>query len=280
MRRHPRRRLRPGLTRASLAAFAAAVLAPAAIADTAPPAGPLPPDLQALEQQAKSLQISSEHMRLTEDIAGSGFAGPFLTVDVQVSERPLAAELNLGVAGRKFEERVIGTTLYVKDPAIGRRDGGRPWVRVPKRGISELTGLAPNAISNGPQSQDVLTSLLTQLAPQNIKEVGPSTANGQPATEFTGTTNFRTLIAGSGSKVSKQLQKALKKLGSATITLDLFVAANGLPTRTVLAIDPKVAPITETVDILAINIPVAVQAPPLRQTIGYKKVRKLLHNRL
>jgi hypothetical protein len=269
------------LARAALTAVAAAALAPAAVADTPPAATPLPPDLQALEQQAKQLQISSEHVRVTEEIGGSGLSGPLVTADLQLREQPLAAEVHLNVVGSKLEERVIGTTLYVNDPAVGRRDGGRPWVRVPKRGISELSGLAPSAISNGPQTQDVLTSLLTQLAPQNIKEVGPSTANGQPATEFTGTIDLaKLLVASLGPKLAKQLQQQTKALGGLTTTLDLFVAANGLPTRTVIAVNSKTAAFTITVDILAINIPVAVHAPPSRRTVPYSKVRKLLHGRL
>jgi hypothetical protein len=268
------------LARASLVAAAFAALASAAVADTPPAAAPLPPDLQALEQQAKQLQISSEHIRVAEEIGGGSFTGPLLTADVQLRAQPLAAEVHLSVVGSKLEERVIGTTLYVNDPAIGRRDGGRPWVRFRKRGMSELTGLAPSAITNGPQSQDVLTSLLSQLAPQNIKEVGPSTANGQPATEFTGTIDLAKLIAGFGSKVSKQLQQEMKALSGVTTTLDLFVAPNGLPTRTVIAFNSKTTAFTITDDILAHNIPVAVHAPPSRRTVAYSKVRKLLHNRL
>lgn len=195
----------------------------------------------------------------------------------------MAAEVRLNVAGSRLEERVIGTTLYLNEPAIARRDGGRPWVRIAKRGLSELTGIAPSAITNGPtangpQTQDVLTSLVTQLAPQSIKEVGPSTANGQPTTEFTGTIDLTKLVAGLGPKLAKQFQQLAKSLNGLTTTLDLFVAANGLPTRTVIALNSKTLALTITEDILAINIPVAVHAPPSRRTVPYAKVRKKLHS--
>lgn len=268
------------LARTSLVAVAAAALAPAAAADTPPATTTLPPDLQALEQQAKQLQINSQHIRLAVDLGGGTFSGPLVSGDILVSRTPAAAEVHLTAPGVKLEERVIGTTLYVNDPAIARRDGGRPWVRVAKRGISELTGIAPNAISNGTPTQDVLTSLLTQLAPQNIKEVGPSTANGQPATEFTGTVDLATAASGIAPKLAKQFQQLVKQLGSVMTTLDLFVAPNGLPTRTILAINAKGIAVTVTEDILAINIPVAVQAPPARKTVAYAKVRKLLHGHL
>jgi hypothetical protein len=110
--------------------------------------------------------------------------------------------------------------------------------------------------------------------------VGPSTANGQPATEFTGTIDLTKEVSGIGPKLAKQFQQLVKQLGSVTTTLNLFVAANGLPKRTVLAINAKNVAVTVTEDILAINIPVAVHAPPSRRTVAYSKVRKLLHNRL
>jgi hypothetical protein len=140
---------------------------------------------------------------------------------------------------------------------------------------------------------------------QNVQEVGPTTVDGQAVTEFTATIDRQALaggvIGGGTRKTSKgsanmspkpsgkpkprmggkpRMRKLrVRKLRLLPTKLELFIAPSGVPVRTNIVTGRHGSAATITTDILAINIPVVVQPPPVNATISLAQFRTLLRKR-
>jgi len=296
---------------AVLASAAAAPAAPAA--ETAPtPAQTVvqtqatpPPDLQALEQKMEQLQVNSERFSLVIDLGNTslfGKSGPsfplFGGASGELSISPQEASFTTGFLGITAPERLIGGTLYTRQPDIAREDGGRPWVSSEHQKLPRAIGVDPLDVGGANGTGGAFTGLVELVSSgQSFLEVGPTIVEGQPVTEFTASIEAAKLPSGRSAEIAKKLEK----LGKTQVEVALFIAPDGLPVRTSLAItaDPRTfntslaiasgprtfgtglaivsGPQTfdTTFDILAINFPVSVQAPSASETISKAQLRKL-----
>jgi hypothetical protein len=267
----------------------AAVAAPAPAADAAAPAPAvpsptvtsIPAPVQPLVAKIEQLPVNSERYSETTHADGT------LTVKVHGKRRKetkhltkvLFGEASLApLVGKTFRKGqsgplstiVIGSTLYSYSPSIARKDGGRPWVRLTGLGSGGLFpfhgGLAPRVevSAGGTGSYAELIDLLA-TADGNVKVVGPATVDGQPTTELTAAVNPLALLKGGSPK----------EIQSVTEALTVFVAESGLPVRVIRSTHLGPIALTETTDVLALNVPVAVKAPPKDKTIGEAKLMKL-----
>ncbi len=301
---------RSGLTR--ILSYAALFLAPlsgtivdagrASASTSSPPPVPvaaLPPELQALEQKTLQLQLTSERFLLTENLTGTGTsggplggliastAGSFELVGVTGEESfvPQEASFQASFIGLKSNGRLIGTTLYLEEPFIAPEDGGRPWVEEPNQHLEqaigvELGALGGSAGSAAAQQFGKLIEALNQA--RSIRQLAPTSIDGQLATPFGASVELRKLATLSAAK-----KRALLKLFEPLVHLEVFFAGDGLPVRTRLAVvfrphrgEPRSELIAQS-EVLAVNIPVApVQAPPADKTISESRLEKLLKRKL
>jgi hypothetical protein len=214
-------------------------------------------------------------------------------------------------------ERVIGNTIYTYTPSLDRHDGGRPWLRS-KQPSPELNGesaglpalsdaLAPMLSAGGGRNASAapFAKLIEDVnGALSVQEVGPMTVDGQQVTEFTASLSFAKLLSRkqleaftkslsslgellspTGSpkqreEVKKHNEETTKKLSEATVELELFIAPSGLPVRMISVFGGRSAGIGGEEDILALEVPVHVHAPPARETIGQAQLRKLDRKRL
>jgi hypothetical protein len=298
------------LTRVTVLAVAALAVFPAAsratsgsprassVATAAAPAAVIPPDLQALEQKMLQLQITSERFSLTETVAGSGApSGPLggfggaighaastfdlLTATGEASFTPQQASVQISFLGLKLNARLIGTTLYLEEPFIARLDGGRPWVEEPNQHAEQANGteLTPLGGASAAQAFGKLIELLNRA--RSIQGLGQMTIDGQSTAAFAATLEVgKTLSTLSGAR-----KRSLVKLLQPLARLEVFIAEGGLPVRTrlTLAFRPHRGERGELItqsDILAVNIPVVVQAPPAAETISQAQLKRLLKHRV
>ncbi len=270
-----------------LAVLSAAALVPAAaLASPAPqrarvsaasaPAV-LPPDLVALEQRMSEVQLTSERFVLSEWIAGGGlpkelaallpkgeFAHGLLTLS------PPAGEVTLILFGEKLSMKVVGGIVYLDVPAIAKRDGGRPWVKLARRDFHKYFGGAlgvEGASQPGPVAVDPFAALRARLnGALSISELGPSTVDGQP-------------VMGFEAKLAPLVTKVVIRRRHVTIRstqkLEVFLAATGVPVRTRMISTTEGVRDTTGVDIPAINEAVVVEAPAAAQTITLSEVAAL-----
>lgn len=207
--------------------------------------------------------------------------------------------------GAPSKERVIGNTVYTYTPSALRYDGGRPWVRSKRVSSSQsgggsagLEGLSDPSAPFAKLIEDVNGAL-------SVQEVGPMTIDGQQVTEFTVSLTMATLLPGKrlerfikafsslgeilspDNHSSKQREEAkqhreeqAKKIREIPVEIELFIASNGLPARTITVLGNRKEAIGGEQDILALEVPVDVHAPPARETIGETQLRKLRARRL
>lgn len=222
----------------------------------------------------------------------------------------LSAGHTLG--GSASTERMIGKTIYTYKPSVASYDGGRPWVRskakpAPKPGSDNaklsavIDSLSPTFAGGGTGGTSGLFSkLIEELGEaQSIQEVGPATVDAQQVTEFTASISLAKLLSpmqlegitkSNGSlgellspigspkqreEAKQHNEEAAKKLSETTVDLELFIAPSGLPVRTISVLGGRSEGIGVEEDILALEIPVVVHAPPARETINEAQLSRL-----
>jgi hypothetical protein len=259
----------------------------------------LPSQLQALEQKMEALQINSE--RYSQTIRGTAVTE---SVELKTSteqirkhkhgkriRRRKLAPVNIAEFGEaslspdegalfaspnasRPLEITIGPTIYFYMPTIAPRDGGRPWVRLNfgalSTGISfPYHGQSTEVNAGGKGTYAGLINLLA-TAIGAVRMTGPVMVDGQQTTEFTVPVEPLTLIRGLSPKELASLRKHMP-----AETLDVFLAESGLPVRVIRSIDSGSNAISQTTDILALNIPIHVTRPAARRTISAARLNKL-----
>lgn len=201
---------------------------------------------------------------------------------------PPASMLTNKVKGHAVREWSIGRTLYTYMPSVARVNGGRPWVRsrqtpTPKPQDRSLLSELPDAL--GPtfstggrgRSVSVFAKLIGDLGEAlSIQEIGPATVDGQDVTEFIASMSLTSLLGGPLSP--RELEEA-NGTGGSTAQMELFIAPDGVPVRTIGVFERDDKGLAVVEDILGIDIPVMVHAPPASKTIGEAQLRRIQRRR-
>jgi len=267
-----------------------------------PAPAPVPPDLQALEQKMLALQLTSERFSTTVSVAetpkvkgpvggfkhifgrASSLAIPLATEAGEVSfGTPLQASVDGTAFGIAISARLIGTTLYTREPFISQLDGGRPWVEERNKSLSQALGSEP-AGPGGYEGEagaglKTLGALIGRA--RSIAELGPANVDGQAVTRFKLSIPLTALLKPSHSRKQRLRARLQRKLFAPLVSIELFLTETGLPVRTgfVLYIRHDKGELIEQSDVTAIDIPVLVQAPPVAETIGAAQLHRLIHRR-
>lgn len=267
----------------------------------------VPPDLAALEQQTAALQANSERFSFQEEISlGDGLFGRGIPLDLivagkgEASDSPPQAAAEAGLFGLAAEPvRVIGETTYRYERSAAHVDGGRPWVRSRTKKTQGSNPLEPGGLAGGDQSgrQGTFTKLIEQLnGALSIEESGPVTVDDQRVTEFDASLDPAPLLAElqahSKAKAPQHPLNSLLHIPSVggpqsagkpepapTLELELFIAPNGLPVRARETLSVEGATIAMRIDLLAINVPVHVMAPPTAETIDEVQLKRIERRR-
>jgi hypothetical protein len=259
-------------------AAAAPLLALAAPA----PAAPAPPaELSSVEQKMSELQVSSARLAGKIELVGRKLPSKLsalrsLTVSFsgEESTSPPAATVTETTLGKSITVMEVGQALYLRDPAIAKLDGGKPWVQA---SVSS-TGLAGGSLglgAAGNQSHPFSGEATLLRSATGVRSLGPGTVDGQSVTGFAGSVSPAKLAEG---QIPAKLQASLRRLRyKLTGSFEVFVAADGEPVRTVARIGIGPIAMRVSLDVLATDFPVApVAAPPASETITAAEARTLL----
>jgi hypothetical protein len=301
------------------AALAAAAPPPSPLLPAPTPAPTVvPPALQALEQKLAQIHLNSVSFSTRLDlevdnssssssssIAVSASAASSHTVVIATSgviglAPPMLSSVstieglasNEALDGASLQERRIGATIYVYDPSAASHDGGRPWIRSTRSRSEEklaakfaplsdalnplLAGLErPTATSTGP-----FAPLLEELdQEQSIQETGPATVDGQQTLGFTLTLSSAKLLDRISSPKERRRPNEGGQSPDTDFTLELWLAPSGLPVRTVTKNGGHGEEFNLQEDILGLEVPVLVHAPPASKTIGQAQWIKIERRR-
>jgi hypothetical protein len=217
----------------------------------------------------------------------------------------MAANITLKLAGHAAYFRQVGSTAYLYLPSFAPYDGGRPWIVAGTSEGGPLFGGNPGSLSDPVAGSQEEASPLDALSngddgfagvikavngARSVSELGAGTVDGQSVL------GFRAVLdpAAFEPKPSKRVghRPAIKgrprgvrvRPVKRTLDLEVFVAADGLPVRTVVTQTttsgrgPTVR-LTATLDLPEINFPLVIEAPPASQTITQARFAAIEHRR-
>ncbi len=209
---------------------------------------------------------------------------PFLTADFEASVSPKLAVIRGEIlGGLSFQERIIGEQVYTRSPLLAQSDRGKPWLYISPAEEAEAKAeskkgtaageSSPSSELPGPESAESGFGGLIKLLDhaRSVIEVGPREVDGQQTIEFEAELRSAELGGGSSSKAPKPVKKALRR---SELTLELYLASDGLPVRTRLQMTLGKVGLSVVSDILATEIPVSVLPPPASETITGAELKK------
>lgn len=278
-------RIVSALSRLSLTIVAlCATLVPSASAAVAPP-----PELAPLLQKTSELQINSERFSGEVSILPrklprklSALGGLKLKLSGEESTSPEAAAVTSTILNRSISLRLVDKTIYIREAAIAKHDGGRPWVKLDAQSSGKLfsanpslgsgTGLGSSGGASGSRFE-LQTALLK--ASKDVRSLGTSTIDAQTVTGFAGTVDPKQIER---SQLSAKLRReVLSSHVRPAARFEVFIAPNGLPVRSNVVLALGKVRVKVTSDVLAINFPVGpVAPPPASETIAAAELEKLV----
>jgi hypothetical protein len=259
-----------------------AVPAGAATTVTSPPTvASIPAAVQPLIAKIEALPVNSERYTVTTHASGVKTVklpggkrrkvskSVSMSATGEASLAPLAAKLYKKGSSGQLGSVAVGSKVYIYAPSPKHK--GRPWLRL--GGVSAATlfpfhGQGDPAVEVNAGGTGTYAELIDLLATANgaVTVAGSSVVDGQQTTELEATVRPLALIRGTTSKEGGEL----------TEQLEAFVTETGLPVRVSRSERLSGISVSETTDILAVNVPVVVKAPPASKTISGAKVLKRL----
>jgi hypothetical protein len=121
--------------------------------------------------------------------------------------------------------RLVGKSVYVGSPALARRTGGKPWIKVPASKLGkQFRDLRDQADQMDPRSQ---VQMMT--ASKDVREAGKKTVGGVQTTHFTGTYRTEEALGKLSAEQRASAQKAIKQAGLDRLGFDLWLDDQQLP---------------------------------------------------
>jgi len=230
----------------------------------------VPTDLQTLVQRSQHLSVPSVILTAQDTVSRAGKMTARVAIDAKWRVSPPEVEAKSAGLGFSSDTRSLGDIVYWEPPGqitalipgLRSRLHGRRWIRFTRteflksQGASALPRFgpaAPNLVA--PAGLAALVAVET-----NIVENGPTTVDGQPVTEFTGTANPSTL--------SHDFQDGFldpDSPPSASVVLD--IEPDGLLKRATITGATGGAQLALSADVISIASPVIVQRPSPTDTI-------------
>jgi hypothetical protein len=254
------------------------------------PSSPMPAALAELVQKMSELRPSTARLALTLDLKAQDPNAPGKTISVLMSgllaevgvEPPTAAVTTSSGAGSGEKVRLVHGHVYIYLPFLDRFDGRRPWVEMSEaryeRDDAAGVGVAFARQTNA--RVDPFASVIAEIDDSHdFRELGPSDVHGQAVTGFAMTPLPSTPPtpgqSGLTAKQEAELQAAARRLGKSTSTIEVFIAADGLPVRTRITVTLGPIATVASEEVTATDFPLIVAPPPARQTIGFRALREI-----
>jgi hypothetical protein len=278
-----------GLLLATAPGSGLAAASPVATAPSPPtaPALGMPPALAELTQKMSQLRPSTVRMSLTVGLQAADPKAPGGKASVVMSrvlvkvgiEPALASVTTLGELGGE-KVRLVNGEVYEYLPFLDRFDGRRPWVKMSRARYERLEGAqaASSPVHEAGADAAPYASLVAEInGSDDFRELGPSEVDGQAVLGFAMTPRPSSTPRQTGFSAQEEaeLQAGLRRLGKSTSTLEVFIAADGLPVRTRATVGSERLAWVSGTDVTATDFPLVVVPPPAKLTIGYRSLRKI-----
>jgi hypothetical protein len=271
--------------RATVAGIAALLLAGGATACGKSGQSPEMSPVAAVAKAASNTQaITSLHYRMEGVYPAQGR----MTAEASMRLKPtvaLSMKMNLPSQGAdgKAEIRLVDKAMYIGgNPSIAKELHGRTWLKFDLSALGD-NQLGGGALGAGQAQQNPAAESGFLTGAKDVKKVGTETVDGVQTTHYQGNVTLAEIKTAldKNSKVSKaareQRDKALQqyeKLGVSTMAIDMWIDGDNHVKQTRMKSQTGKGPLDMTVTFLDYNKPVAVTAPPAKDTADLAQMLK------
>lgn len=187
------------------------------------------------------------------------------------------SSLGLPGASGRIEMRMVDGVAYMDMSSLAGAAGsdlaqvlgGKHWFKLDISGLagpSSGSGLGNLGMSDPSSMLDALRGVSN-----DVKQVGTDTARGVETTHYAMTLDMAKALERTPGQFRAQAGSALKTLGTGSIPADLWIDAQGRPRKLVVQLDsvraPDVSAVAMTMELYDYGTAVAVQAPPVDDTV-------------
>ena len=150
----------------------------------------------------------------------------------------LHLDMNAAGTSLTMDERIIGTTIYMRSPMLTRQiPGAKPWLKFDLAKLGKRMGVNFGAILNSSSTSDPTQSLTyLQAASSSIQNLGTQQIGGVTTTHYHAIVNMRKVMnllaarapAGQRAAVRSSYQHVIDQTGITTYPMDVWVDDQGL----------------------------------------------------
>jgi hypothetical protein len=211
-------------------------------------------------------------------------------IEGEATSSPLAGSFTFTLLGDTLTLRVVRGVTYLYEPAISRRDGGRPWVKVGRSGLGAMFdqggSVSPSSGHGLSSFKGVAGAVRAAVA---VRELGAGVVDGQAIA------GYRMVVPASALSSEKRPTAPQPRgilagvFGPNAIppptepvvnaVLEVFVAAAGVPVRARVSVASEGLTLGLLSDVFAINFPLEIRAPAQRLTITSARLELLERRR-
>lgn len=206
-------------------------------------------------------------VRINATMTTGGFSG---TLSGQEQFQPLALSMTMNMSSMDISEILVGDTIYMKMPQLSSMLGGKTWAKLNLSSLGSL-GSSFQSLLDSAKNSDPTQQLQPLLASGDLHKVGTETVDGVQAEHYSGTVNpataFDSSLAAQNLTADQiaQLKSFMKASGVSTETIDVWVAANGLPVRETVSSSTSAGAFKMDMHLSDWGAPVSISAPPADQ---------------
>ena len=178
-----------------------------------------------------------------------------------------AVQMNLVSSQATVSEIWIGSTIYMKDPALTGALGGKTWVSFNLSSMG-AAGSAMSSETSTLKNTNPASLIESMLVADNLADLGSQTVDGVQTTHYSGTINPATAYDGAAAKKYltpaeiQQLQSAGSTAGASSEKIDIWLASDGLPVQIVIVDSTSAGSTTSTMQFSGWGQSVSISAPP------------------
>jgi hypothetical protein len=218
-------------------------------------------------------------MTMTTDASG--------TVNMQASGvsrlggHPAAAmhlSMSSPVTGRSLtmDERMLGTTLYMRSPALARTiPGAKPWLKLDLQKLGRKQGVDFSALLSSSNSDPTQGLDYLRAASDNVLQVGTARIDGVETTHYHAVVDMHRAMdvvaarapRGTRAAVRKMYRRVIAQSGVTTYPIDVWIGSDGLVRQMKLSMPmPQYdTQMDMSMRLTGFGDPVHVSAPPAAQ---------------
>jgi hypothetical protein len=241
-----------------------------------PPAGS-PHDV--LVAAATATGSGTVHAELTATVNGSPSFGSdsgqsqvnttvSMVGDFDLADRDASMSITIppidGSQATAAQLRLIGQTAYVQAPGLASVTGGKPWISLDAKSFQRALGSDTSNPFSGVVSGDP-TKILALLAEAGVPvtEVGPSSVDGVPTTEYQATVDLAGAAgASAGSALGSQIAHSL---GLGSIPVSVWIDDQGRVRKLTTDFSVLGVHLDVSMNLSRFGEPVTVSPPPADQ---------------